>query len=77
VLTSIKELKNKKAPGVNEIQFTTIKLLQNASESVKNEMFHYMKDIYETGVILKEFATAELEHNRKRTNLNHVQILEL
>jgi len=45
-------LKNKKALRVDEIPE---ELLQNTSESIKDSMFYLMKDVYETGVIPKDF----------------------
>lgn len=50
---SLRDLKNKKAPGINEIPG---ELRQNASESIMDTMYYLIKYLYETRVIQKDFC---------------------
>jgi len=54
---SLRDLKNKKAPGIDKIPG---ELLQNASESIIDALYYLMKDIYETGVIPKDFCNSRI-----------------
>jgi len=60
-----------KAAGIDEIPG---KLLQNASESIKDTMFHLMKDIYETGVIPKDFYGRRIVTLPKKNKVSKILI---
>lgn len=57
LISSLSNLKNKKAPEVDEIPG---ELLQNVSENIMDTMYYPMKGIYETGGILKDFCKSRI-----------------
>lgn len=49
---ALKEMRRNKAPGIDNIP---IELIQNSEETVKEELFKLVKEIYESGIIPEDF----------------------